>query len=57
MTRLDPPKEKVSHEPATNAAPGEFGGMAAPASRKRSKFSHQIWTRADGFTLSGPRRV
>ena len=32
-------------------------GMANENSRQRSKYSHQVWTTADGFTLSGARRA
>lgn len=62
MMKIATPKEPFSHEPMTSpvfaalgAAPSAGWGSEAPR-RKRSKFTHHIWTRGDGFTLSGGRK-
>jgi hypothetical protein len=35
----------------------DMESMVAVPRRRPMKFSHQVWTRADGFTLSGARRA
>jgi hypothetical protein len=52
MTLLDPPKKDFFKTPD---APGREVTTATTL-RKRARFTHQIWTRADGFTLSGTKR-
>ena len=61
MIKFAKPEEQISPKPAASPAFAALGldgdGVASATRRTRTKFSHQIWTRADGFTLSGPRRA
>ena len=63
MKKFAKSEEQIFPKPAASPAftavglDGDPGVMAATTRRPRTKFSHQIWTRADGFTLSGPRRA
>jgi hypothetical protein len=63
MMKFAKPEEQIFPKPATSPAftdlglDGDPGVTAAATRRTRTKFSHQIWTRADGFTRSGPRRA
>jgi len=47
---------RVAHQPSRPAT-GECepGPTASLPRRQRSSFSHRVWTRRDGFTLSGSR--
>jgi hypothetical protein len=59
MTLIDHFKKEFFHGPAAAPKTPEASGsdaMASAPARKRAKSSHQLWTRADGFTLAGPRR-
>lgn len=63
MKKFAKPEEQILPKPAAGPAftalglDGDPGVMAAATRCTRTKFSHQIWTRADGFSLSGPRRA
>jgi hypothetical protein len=63
MKKFAKPEEQIFTKPTASPAfmalglDGDPGVMAAATRRTRTKSSHQIWTRADGFTLSGPRRA
>jgi hypothetical protein len=59
MTLIDHLKREFFHSPEVAPKAPEAAGcdaMAGTAGRRRARSSHQIWTRADGFTLAGPRR-
>lgn len=57
MTHFDQSQEQMTRKPGADSTPGETGALAAAPVPKRAHHSRQIWTRADGFTMSGPRRV
>lgn len=49
-------RDAGSPEPPIQSEAGtcQVKEMLAAASRKRDKFRHRLWTRSDGFTMSGP---
>jgi len=57
MTKFVTPKEQIPRHPAVTSEVENPGVTVSAPRRQVSRSARRLWSRADGFTLSGPRRV